>query len=280
MGRITHKSRGRGMRPGLAFAMLARGRRNEMGIDGTGNCALLEPCEWIDDNDDVEGLAATTVSARHPELLIDLESFTLVAASPGAKAILGVEGNIAGTDGLQFSVDRTRARDALVALRVGTVDTYTARTQLRRTGDTTTTVTIAVRAVGDELPRRYAIASYETVGHQRNGTQPGSDDRVTALEGHLLRIARELEAAGVMSNATPMLDIERFPTLADLSAKQREITQRLLRGQRVPTIAREMYLSSSTVRNHLSTIFHKLGVHSQAELLAKLASGPDEPPTR
>jgi DNA-binding CsgD family transcriptional regulator len=35
-----------------------------------------------------------------------------------------------------------------------------------------------------------------------------------------------------------------------------------------------MYLSPSTVRNHLSTIFRKLGVHSQAELIDRLYS-PD-----
>ena len=31
-----------------------------------------------------------------------------------------------------------------------------------------------------------------------------------------------------------------------------------------------MYLSPSTVRNHLTAIYRKFGVHSQAALLAKL----------
>ena len=60
------------------------------------------------------------------------------------------------------------------------------------------------------------------------------------------------------------------PGLEALSSRQWEIVTRLLRGERVPRIARAMYLSPSTVRNHLSTIFRKLGVHSQAELIDRL----------
>ena len=48
------------------------------------------------------------------------------------------------------------------------------------------------------------------------------------------------------------------------------ILRRLLRGERVPTIARDLFLSQSTVRNHLSAIYRRLGVHSQAGLLARL----------
>jgi DNA-binding CsgD family transcriptional regulator len=42
----------------------------------------------------------------------------------------------------------------------------------------------------------------------------------------------------------------------------------------VPAVARDLYVSQSTVRNHLSAIFHLFGVHSQAELLALLRAGP------
>ena len=46
-----------------------------------------------------------------------------------------------------------------------------------------------------------------------------------------------------------------------------------LRGERVPTIARDLFLSQSTVRNHLSAIYRRVGVHSQAELVARLLPG-------
>ena len=45
---------------------------------------------------------------------------------------------------------------------------------------------------------------------------------------------------------------------------------RLLQGDRVSTIASDMFLSQSTVRNHLSVIYKKLGVHSQAEPIERL----------
>ena len=67
------------------------------------------------------------------------------------------------------------------------------------------------------------------------------------------------------------------PALRGLSRRQSEILRRLLRGQRVPRIARELYLSESTIRNHLSVIYRKLGVHSQAELLTRLIPDQNTP---
>ncbi len=95
-------------------------------------------------------------------------------------------------------------------------------------------------------------------------------DRVAELEQRLQRIAREVEAAGIIDGFSSLPDPESIPGLRDLTSRQWEILTRLLRGERVPTIARHMYLSQSTVRNHLATIFRKVGVHSQPELLERL----------
>ena len=54
----------------------------------------------------------------------------------------------------------------------------------------------------------------------------------------------------------------------DLSPRQWEIVRRLVDGERVTSIAAAMFLSRSTIRNHLSAIFAKVGVHSQDELVA------------
>ena len=58
--------------------------------------------------------------------------------------------------------------------------------------------------------------------------------------------------------------------MTDLTTRQWEILSRMAQGQRVSTIAGELYISPSTVRNHLAVIFKKFGVHSQAELMQKL----------
>jgi DNA-binding CsgD family transcriptional regulator len=70
-----------------------------------------------------------------------------------------------------------------------------------------------------------------------------------------------------------------LPDLDDLPTRQREVVIRLARGERVKMIADELYLSETTVRNHLTAVFRKFGVHSQQELLTLLRrSGLPEPP--
>jgi PAS domain S-box-containing protein len=59
--------------------------------------------------------------------------------------------------------------------------------------------------------------------------------------------------------------------LSTLTRREREVTVLLRDGLRVSTIAQRLGLSQSTVRNHLSAVFAKLGVRSQAELLELLA---------
>lgn len=52
-----------------------------------------------------------------------------------------------------------------------------------------------------------------------------------------------------------------------LTTRERQIVSRLLDGHRPPGIARSLFLSQSTVRNHLGSVFRKLGVTSQEGLL-------------
>jgi len=91
-------------------------------------------------------------------------------------------------------------------------------------------------------------------------------ERVAELEHRLRRIADEVRAARLLDTVNMLPAAQEIP-LGELSSRQWEILSRLLRGERVDTIARELYLSPSTVRNHLSAIFRRFGVHSQRELL-------------
>ena len=55
-----------------------------------------------------------------------------------------------------------------------------------------------------------------------------------------------------------------------LSRRESEIIDALAGGERVAAIARTFSISTHTVRNHLKSIYRKLGVHSQIELLGHL----------
>lgn len=51
-----------------------------------------------------------------------------------------------------------------------------------------------------------------------------------------------------------------------LSDREAQVVRLLVSGHGVPTIARLLFISQSTVRNHLSAVFRKLRVNSQEEL--------------
>jgi len=100
-------------------------------------------------------------------------------------------------------------------------------------------------------------------------------ERVAELELRLRRISEEVRAAGVLEHVHTLRPHVDHPELSELTTRQWEILSLLVQGMRVPSIAGQLYLSPSTVRNHLATIFRKFGVHSQSELLDLLRSPPD-----
>jgi DNA-binding CsgD family transcriptional regulator len=59
----------------------------------------------------------------------------------------------------------------------------------------------------------------------------------------------------------------RMDALSRLTTRETDIVARLMSGDRVPAIATALFLSQSTVRNHLSAAFRKLHVRSQQELV-------------
>jgi DNA-binding CsgD family transcriptional regulator len=76
------------------------------------------------------------------------------------------------------------------------------------------------------------------------------------------------EGRGRLPEGTNHLEPLRWPD--SLTRRERDVLALLLDGRRVASIARTLYLSEHTVRNHLKAIFRKLGAHSQAELLDRL----------
>ena len=130
-------------------------------------------------------------------------------------------------------------------------------------------VRLCVSPLCEHNPPRFAVAIWSPV---RSGATESSEERASRLEGHLWRIAVELQAAN-LGRVQPIDPAWwAHPALRGLSERQMEVLRRLLAGESVRSTARELFLSESTVRNHLSAIYRRLGVHSREELLAQLKS--------
>ncbi len=100
-----------------------------------------------------------------------------------------------------------------------------------------------------------------------------ASSKATGLADQVRLIAREVATAEASSGLTRMATAHVLPVLAELTSRELEIVARLLLGDRVPLIARTLFLGQSTVRNHLTSVYRKLGVSSQQELMTTLRSG-------
>jgi DNA-binding CsgD family transcriptional regulator len=104
-----------------------------------------------------------------------------------------------------------------------------------------------------------------------SGTDPAADPaRESRLEAHLLRIADELHAAGLLSGLKQLPTLPGNPRLGLLTSREWAVLTRLLEGKRAAAIADDLVVSQSTVRNHLSSIYAKLRVDGQVDLIRTL----------
>ena len=100
----------------------------------------------------------------------------------------------------------------------------------------------------------------------------GNDVMASNLESAMRLIGVELARLGESSHALsrPVSQSTR-EDLELLSARERDILTPFLKGRRVPSIAKLLFISPHTVRNHLQSIYRKVGVRSQSELIDKLS---------
>jgi len=57
-------------------------------------------------------------------------------------------------------------------------------------------------------------------------------------------------------------------SFANLSTRERQIAVLLIEGGCAKSISRDLAIAPGTVRNHIKTVYRKLGLHSQIELMA------------
>lgn len=101
-----------------------------------------------------------------------------------------------------------------------------------------------------------------------------------AVQDALRKIASVLAGIGVhaVEPAVTVVSRRAVPQLELLSAREREVVDALVRHRRVGWVARALHISEHTVRNHLKSIYWKLDVHSQDELLALVLDESDGKP--
>ena len=143
---------------------------------------------------------------------------------------------------------------AVTALRLAVSDYITKPFEMLQLFETVRRAIARGRAAREAARVRQDVSSW--VGMLQN------------LEGALAEglVADSAEDGGVRRSRDP--DLKRLS--ANLSVREREILDAMGRGQRVAAIARALQISPHTVRNHLKSIFRKLEVHSQVELLGRM----------
>lgn len=111
------------------------------------------------------------------------------------------------------------------------------------------------------------LVSAVRVALAESAVPPDTRDYRAAIE----RITNVLVELGVVAAGAKAAEPRRdVPELSQLSAREWEVVRALLSHERVPQIAKRLHISPSTVRNHLKSIYGKLGVHSQQELIGRL----------
>jgi DNA-binding CsgD family transcriptional regulator len=238
-------------------------------------------------DDVLDELCARVRDSRQRVAVLDLTNARILATSRGGRADLGLDADDDATVDLARCVgDPAAVRLALeLVQRHGLIEWHWGSSDIAP----------GTAANGSEAPRRRGRARRvpseddSVVCIVRFDSMPSDpllarddacllvDDEhlermVCRLQEALQNITREVEAAGV--TVMSQLPDSTQEALSTLSSRQHEVAARLLRGERVATIARTMHLSPSTVRNHLSVIYDRLGVRSQIEL-AELMRPPE-----
>jgi DNA-binding CsgD family transcriptional regulator len=228
--------------------------------------------------------------------LYDLSASRVLALSATGYEWLGLTGvDLAEFDFVEGASDPDAVRRLVALISDGHLEEWTFRGLLYSPGGGRALGYGTGRMVGGLGSRLVCLARYDwrptqtEDGDARKLLEPAPEqilldvrreerrlaERVAGLERHLDRIGQEIGAAGLTTIVSALPQPSTVPGLAELTTRQVEVVTRLLRGQRVLTIAREMFLSPSTVRNHLSTIYRKVGVSSQAALLDLLQRARD-----
>jgi DNA-binding CsgD family transcriptional regulator len=189
------------------------------------------------------------------------ESLTLDRISDNVESFLGVPPEDVLGQSLLRLVAAEDLADLLFALARATSAQEGVGLQLRMLGRARRELRCQLMIL-PLLPRPSCAFALQPA-HDFAGRAFSSSEDVQILLG---RLGEGIQAAGAARDLSERRS-QRDRPLAELTARESQIVSRLLAGDRVPAIARQLFLAQSTVRNHLSAVFAKLGVRSQQELI-------------
>jgi two-component system nitrate/nitrite response regulator NarL len=137
---------------------------------------------------------------------------------------------------------------------------------------------VAAAARRDELPTRVLLISahneaaivYQALQQGAAGFLPKESTR-TEIVNAVLDCAkgRDVVSPALVAGLAGEIRRRAEPTAPVLSAREREVLNRIARGQSIPAIAADLYLAASTVKTHVQRLYEKLGVSDRAAAVAE-----------
>jgi DNA-binding SARP family transcriptional activator/DNA-binding CsgD family transcriptional regulator len=220
----------------------------------------------------MEDLLEVLARSARAMAVILLADMTILALNDRAVQLFG--GDMTSWVGRQAShlfhgADEIYATIGLGALASGALDCYNARRCVKAAANAEVWISVRTLKLKDGEVVAVEVATPVDQPHPRDGVEEElSSFPSVDWEPAIPSAPRRSGGADLQGSA--------YATLDGLPDRQREVVTALMQGARVHAIAAALYVSTSTVRSHLSAIFAAFGVHSQTELLIRLRSQPED----
>jgi two-component system, NarL family, nitrate/nitrite response regulator NarL len=139
-----------------------------------------------------------------------------------------------------------------------------------------TQVAVAIRGSG--WPTRVLLISaqdeseivYEAIQQGVAGFLPKEATRAEIVDAVLdCAAGRDVVSPALVGHLASEIRRRAAVTAPALSRREREVLERIARGQSIPAIAAELYVAPSTVKTHVQRLYEKLGVGDRAAAVAE-----------